>query len=1188
MKDWKFKLPWRGDTSSTSTEGTHFVSLAPTDQADKEQIYSDALNWATHQDDVFNIALTGPYGSGKSSIIKSFLKRHPQKALSISLAAFIPVKDGPHTKTTRQEIERSILQQMLYGADANRLLFSRFKRIRSPSRISSWVWSLAIAVGVLSLWHLFHRYTHLLATPPSLPISVLDVLDLGAIAGSGLFVWVMVKHLYVASFGLSLKNISLNNVEMEVSGADNESILNRHLDEIVYFFRATPYELVIIEDLDRFENPDIFVTLREINKIINDNAKGGRKIRFLYALRDDMFLSAERTKFFEFIIPVIPIINSSNSIDKILAQGDRLSLNSRLKKQFLREVSRYLDDLRLIQNIFNEYAIYIKNLDPTLDANKLLAILVYKNVFPRDFEDLHRGKGKLAPILAQKAPLVARAEAVISKEIAELEADILAAEQQSLIHIRELRRVYVMAALEKMPSSRGNISFDGSSFFSISELTGTDRFNQMLKGAALHYMNQNGYSQSVSIAGLEREVDPNQTFDQRAAAIEFKSSDRVASTNQRIRELKSQLAVQRQAQLQDLLKKNPSEVVSYFAEFGDQAELPRFLVLEGYLDDSYHQYTSLFHEGRLSPRDNQFLIQIRAFNTPEPTFQIDNPSEVIAAMRDDDFAQSYVLNVKIVDRLMSDPTTHKVLQEKLLDFMATNFDHIEEFLAAYYDQGVEVASLVSALSGSWTGFVPAVLASKAASAHVSRILALLPESELVKLSNAHPELSGFVATKLSEILSLGLVIEPERLGLIEIQVQDLGSLEANPAIVRYLFDEGLYQISIANLDFIFRFVLGVADLQSLHAGHLTSVLASRNQALQSKIEREFAAYLLEVLLKLDSNTHEGVEAILMVLSRDEQDPKRLVEFLAKQTVKLPALSNVPSRLHAPLFILNKVEATWANCIAFIKNDNFKAESLGRFLAIPEVVDRLISEPMPSTDQAVELRRFVFQNEDWSDDVYRRYVRTLPLPFKNFPSDAAEGRNKILIQERKVGFSKETFASLSAYPMLQVLQAALNIDSYVAKPTDFPSDDDFREKLLKQPMTDAQRLQVIDLMDPSVLPNSPVRARVVGDVLVRSNRDISEYGPAVCTALIVNAGSVEDQIRLFNRSRVTLDETHVRQILEQLPLPFKDIKLGYLRPTLPDTEGNVELVTWLEERGIISSWSRGGFGRQVIRVNNRHK
>lgn len=1189
MKDWKFILPWPAKAPSASTDGTRFVSLAPTDQADKEQIYSNALDWATQQDDVFNIALTGPYGSGKSSIIKSFLKRHPRVALSISLAAFIPVEDGPQTKTTRQEIERSILQQMLYGADSSRLPFSKFKRIRSPSRFWSWVRSFAITVGIISLWHLFQRYTHLLATPPSLPTSYLDVLDLGAIVGSALLVWVMVQYFYVASFGLSLKAVSLNNVEMEVSAADQESILNRHLDEIVYFFNSTSYELVIIEDLDRFEDPDIFVTLREINKIINDNAqKKRRKIRFLYALRDDMFLSAERTKFFEFIVPVIPIINSSNSIDKILAQGDRLSLNSRLDRQFLREVSRYLDDLRLIQNIFNEYAIYISNLDESLDPNKLLAILIYKNVFPKDFENLHRGKGRLASILAQKAPLVAAAEAALLEEVADLEADIQAAEQQALKDVRELSRVYAMALIEKAPINKIQFTTDNALFLSLSELASPERLQSVLSASRVLFRDANNNRTYVELAGFQDEVDRGQTFAARAGAIEFKASDQIASASQRILGLKAQLAVQRQAQLKDLIRRNPSELASHFAEFGDQAELPRFLVLEGYLDDSHYQYTSLFHEGRLSPSDNQFLIQIRAFNKPEPMFHIDNPSEVIAAMRDDDFGQHYVLNVKIVDRILSDASTHTQRQEKLLDFIAANFGEAEEFLAAYYAQGVEVASLVSALSESWAGYVPAALASKAASAHVSRILALLPQSALVRVANAHPELSSFVGTNMLEILSMGLALEPERLKLIDVQVQDLASLEAHLGVVRYLFDEGLYQISIANLDFVFRFVLGVTDLQPLQAGHFTSILGAKNQALQSKIEREFGTYLHEVLLKLESNTHESVEAILMVLNRDELATERLVEFLAMQTAKLPALSNVPSRLHAALFNLNKVKVTWENCLAFIESDAFEDEILSEYLAISEVVDLLSGETMPSTDHAIELWRFVFRNDDWSDDVYRGYVRALPRAFKNFPSEAADGRIRILIQERKVAFSRESFASLADYPTLQVLQAALNVDSYVAKPTDFPSDDDFREKLLKVQMTDAQRLQVIDQMDLSVLPDSPARARVVGEVLIRSDRDISRYNPAVCTALIVNVGAVEARIRLLNRSRANLDDTNVREILEQLPLPFKDIKLGYLRPTLPDTEDNVELVTWLGERGIISSWSRGGFGRQVIRVNNRLK
>lgn len=126
-----------------------------------------------------------------------------------------------------------------------------------------------------------------------------------------------------------------------------------------------------------------------------------------------MFVNTDRTKFFEFIIPVIPIINASNSIDMVLNQGKRLALIERLDRQFLREVSRYLSDLRLITNIFNEYTIYVANLEADdqnlLDANKLLAVLIYKNVYPKDFEDLHRGEGNLAKILARHDEFVVRA-----------------------------------------------------------------------------------------------------------------------------------------------------------------------------------------------------------------------------------------------------------------------------------------------------------------------------------------------------------------------------------------------------------------------------------------------------------------------------------------------------------------------------------------------------------------------------------------------------------------------------------------------------------------------------------------------------------------------------------------------------------------------------------------------------------
>ena len=86
---------WLGRTNETTGPQIKFIDLAPTDKADEAGVYQEALTFATRNPRVSNIALTGPYGSGKSSIIKSFLKTYRQPVLQISLAAFLPEATHP-------------------------------------------------------------------------------------------------------------------------------------------------------------------------------------------------------------------------------------------------------------------------------------------------------------------------------------------------------------------------------------------------------------------------------------------------------------------------------------------------------------------------------------------------------------------------------------------------------------------------------------------------------------------------------------------------------------------------------------------------------------------------------------------------------------------------------------------------------------------------------------------------------------------------------------------------------------------------------------------------------------------------------------------------------------------------------------------------------------------------------------
>ena len=62
-----------------------FEHLAPVSNIPKEdtKVFDEAMDFALKDENIHNIAVTGSYGAGKSSLIKSYEKHHDYKFLNI-------------------------------------------------------------------------------------------------------------------------------------------------------------------------------------------------------------------------------------------------------------------------------------------------------------------------------------------------------------------------------------------------------------------------------------------------------------------------------------------------------------------------------------------------------------------------------------------------------------------------------------------------------------------------------------------------------------------------------------------------------------------------------------------------------------------------------------------------------------------------------------------------------------------------------------------------------------------------------------------------------------------------------------------------------------------------------------------------------------------------------------------------
>ena len=168
-------------------------------------------------------------------------------------------------------------------------------------------------------------------------------------------------------------------------------------------------------------------------------------------------------------------------------------------------LSLYIDDMRLLKNIYNAFVIYYNRLNTIeLDYNKMPAIIAYKNLFPRDFSDLQLNQGFIYTLFSKKDEFIQGEIIGIQKKIQEKENIITSSNSEHLISIRELNAAFSDKYLRNYNwdryeddelITRDNI-IDIFSITSKNEIGHETSFNE-IKGSEyfdlLKYLIRNGY-----------------------------------------------------------------------------------------------------------------------------------------------------------------------------------------------------------------------------------------------------------------------------------------------------------------------------------------------------------------------------------------------------------------------------------------------------------------------------------------------------------------------------------------------------------------------------------------------------------------------------------------------------------------------------------------------------------------------
>lgn len=1163
-----------------------YTSLLPELIDEKDDAYAivedlrNVLDVAFEGKEIKNIALTGPYGSGKSSILKTLKTVLPKErcVLDLSLATLrvddtsvvehqtesLYSQDKDTKAITEEELNRkieySILQQLIYRERIDDVPNTRMRRIKHIPINELCKYSLYSILFLLAFFIAFEpSWGRVDSLCDLFSIKWLDILaDTFSVGYMLWFIFKGVSRLIPSYANSKLDKLNLKDAAIELS--EDTSIFNRHLDEILYFFQATNYDVVFIEDLDRFGTSKIFLKLRELNFLLNASKAVKRHIVFLYAVKDDIFKDEERTKFFDYISTVIPIINPSNSKAKLKKALEERGLKANeISDDDLSEIAFFIQDMRILKNIANEYMQYRQQLcskNQQLNHTKLLAMIVYKNYHPQDFALLHRRQGKVYECFCLKPILIKERLSKLAEERKNLEEIRKKQAENQHLQVVDLRKLF-LCRWRDIIGDFGNLTIlIQGEYYSLADIAKDDSlFKEFQSSTKIMYRYYSDYygtrtqEHSINFESIDKEIG----YSERLIAI----TTSVESLQRKEKEILYRESKTRGYALKELLSKVEMQGIEEYTCIGLSPMMDVFLRL-GYIDEDYYDYISYFYEGMITLNDRDLLLAIKQRVSKSYTTHIDKIDNFFKELKPYMFEHKSILNNELVDYIIQHDKKEEF--ERIVKLIEVDSPPLD-FLAQYYSVGKAHKQLFQHFI-SWN----AQRSWELIGLHEESIeRELLSEAWLRYSGSSDYVPSLWINTNYDFLLAHVEGIGRDRCYALTKKAKFESISSTDPELLNCVINSQSYVLSTVNLSVVISHLIG-HEVQAtlLNYGWC---LKTQNNAVIGYVNN----HLSEVLKLFSTGSkNEEADAILSLLNTDKIDLATKTEYLSSQTNRLVSYTEVEKQHQELAFTLFLIEPTWENVIGYfdtLENDNTELDYY-----INHYYLELSSSIVPD-DTTKEFFEQVVMSEAISNGALERLINSFPkavldgLVIPNLNDD----RLRLLLRKGKIPFSENNTSLMQEtqvfidYLLYHPQEAIASLSS------GWFSSQVISEKLLLSSNFETQQKR--KLLEAIPASHLSATASIANEVLTieTSSEELIRDKDTLLEVIKTSNSKGNRVLVAIKLIRLASFEDDIVDVLNSLGDVYSDIASRNKHPLIEHTDYNGRLLNILQQKEFISSY-----------------
>lgn len=839
-------------------------------------VYNEAFDFIFENDDILNVALTGPYSAGKSTVFLSYEnsdKGKDKNYLHISLANFTCATkkaDNGNDKESSAEnnLEGRIINQLLYQIDSNDIPDSKFK-IKIRKEYDPFFIGIILLLLIFGLFiNIFHDFllkwdSELYYLPIQSACTIIVnpyIRIISLIISISIILYFIVNTISEKKLLSLVHKISIFDASLELFPKENDSIFDKYKDEIIYILENSKADVIVFEDIDRFDSIEIFERLREINWLLNVriNKLETRRnnIRFFYLIKDEMFTSTDRTKFFDFIIPIVPVMSGTNAYDIMLEHLKNNNFIKNIDKDFLKGLCVFIDEKRLLDNIYNEFLIYAEKLkEGPLDYNKLLALIAYKNTFPKDFNKLYKNIGFIADIFKCKEKIVAAIDKRIDKKIEDTQNKII-----------------------EETSKKEDYEQEGELYIC----------NQIIDSLNYDIRVLQQKKSELSSRNLSEIIEMDNTLFWEVVSI-VKVND---------------------------FDENSSFIEKYCEIFNDDKfPFVQYLLREGKIDENNKYLMNVFYGKYISSNDLEFINSTYDANSKEYDYKLDSPETVSKQLELKRFDRNEILNFSLLEYLLKSNVKNR---NKLNTFIRTiqrenNLGFLEEF----FRKTNQKETLVKSINDIWPDFFDMILKSWSEQNILDYsllVLKTLDKKNLAKIVN-HTKLKDYISEHPTYLLYItDSKKQIEAMKLIGVCLKNILNKKYKKGVVQEVYSNNLYVLNMQNI----RIMLSQIEKQpqsNYDKGQVLSCVFSLKDRTIYKYVNANLGGVIQNLLDVNYSFKDNDSTIETILNSDEIDDEIKQGYINNLSSKLTLLEKINSSDLRHELIMN-------NCVSYLPENVF--------------------------------------------------------------------------------------------------------------------------------------------------------------------------------------------------------------------------------------------------------------------------